>query len=139
MRRRFDVADLDGVWLVVAAAPSAVNRQVADLAEKRQVLVNAVDDPPNASVYLGGVVRRGGVTVAISTSGEAPGLAGLLREALDRVLPSDLGRWLDTARQERIAWKRDGVPMDARRPMLLEALNRLYAEKTTGLESPREA
>ena len=66
-----------------AAAPSDVNGQVLTAAEARRVFVNAVDDPPNATAYAGGVVRRSGVTVAISTDGRAPALAGLLREALD--------------------------------------------------------
>ena len=137
VRRVFQPSDLDGVWLAIAAAPPEVNRQVADAANERQVLVNAVDDPANASVYLGGIVRRAGVTLAISTSGEAPGLAGLLREALDRVLPADLETWLETARRERVIWRRDGVPMDERRPLLLEALNQLYAGKR-GLVGSRE-
>src|SRR5215471_13232732 len=75
-RRPFEAADLDGMWLVVAAAPPAVNRQVTAEAESRQIFVNAVDDPANATAYLSGVVRRDGVTLAISTSGDAPGLTG---------------------------------------------------------------
>ena len=71
----FEPADLDDAWLVVAAATPDVNRQVAAAAEERRIFVNAVDDPPNATAYLGGVVRRDGVTVAISTSGEAPAIA----------------------------------------------------------------
>src|SRR5204863_9914895 len=85
----FEPPDLDGAWLVVAAAPAEVNRRVAEAAETRQVFVNAVDDPPNASAYLGGVIRRSGVTIAISTSGEAPALAGVLREGIDALLPPD--------------------------------------------------
>jgi siroheme synthase-like protein len=125
-RRGFEPADLDGAWLVVAAAPPAVNRAVAAAAEARRIFVNAVDDPANASAFLGGVVRRDGVTVAISTSGHAPGLAGLLREALDVVLPSEIGEWMQVARDERITWRRDGIPRPLRRPLLLRALNRLY-------------
>jgi uroporphyrin-III C-methyltransferase/precorrin-2 dehydrogenase/sirohydrochlorin ferrochelatase len=128
-RRRFTAADLDGVWFVVAAAPPEVNREVAAAAEARRVLVNAVDDPAHATAYLGGVVRRDGVTVAISTSGDAPGLAGLLREAFDAVLPAELGDWMKVARRERQGWKTAGVPMDQRRPLLLKALNELYAAK----------
>jgi siroheme synthase-like protein len=126
-RRGFTDADLEGVWLVVAAAPPAVNRVVAEAAGKRRVFVNAVDDPANASAFLSGVIRRDGVTLAISTEGDAPGLTALIREALDALLPRDLGRWMAEARRLRARWKRDGVPMDARRPLLLEALNRLYA------------
>jgi uroporphyrin-III C-methyltransferase / precorrin-2 dehydrogenase / sirohydrochlorin ferrochelatase len=125
-RRRFEPADLDGAWFVVAAAPPTVNEAVREAAEARQLFVNAVDDPPNATAYLGGVVRKHGVTLAISTDGRAPALAGLLREGLETLLPDDVERWVEVSRQERANWKRDGVPMEKRRPLLLEAINRLY-------------
>ncbi len=128
--RPFAPADLDGAWLVVAAATPEVNRAVAEAAEDRRVFVNAVDDPANASAFLSGVVRRDGVTVAISTSGDAPALTALLREGLDALLPRDLASWVWRARAERVAWRRDGVPMDARKPRLLRALNALYEKAT---------
>jgi uroporphyrin-III C-methyltransferase/precorrin-2 dehydrogenase/sirohydrochlorin ferrochelatase len=122
----FEAADLDGAWWVVAAAPPEVNQAVLAAADARHLWVNAVDDPPNATAYLGGVVRRSDVTIAISTGGRAPALAGLLREAIDAWLPHDLDAWLEAADEARRGWKRDGVPMERRRPMLLETLNRLY-------------
>ena len=128
-RRSFDEHDLDAAWYVVAAAPPDVNRRVLAAAEQRRIFVNAVDDPPNATAYAGGVVRRGGVTLAISTGGRAPALAGLLREALEAWLPADLDAWVSAAADVRREWKRDGVPMSERRPLLLETLNRLYDEK----------
>jgi uroporphyrin-III C-methyltransferase/precorrin-2 dehydrogenase/sirohydrochlorin ferrochelatase len=134
-RRRFEDADLDGAWYVVAAAPPEVNREVLVAAERRQVFVNAVDDPPHATAYAGGVVRRSGVTIAISTDGRAPALAGLLREALEAWLPNDLEEWMSAADQARRDWKRDAVPMEQRRPLLLETLNRLYDEKRGQLPS----
>lgn len=147
--RQFDPADLDGAWFVVAAAPPEVNRAVSAAAESRQVFVNAVDDPPNATVYLGGVVRRAGVTIGISTEGAAPAIAGLLREGLDAMLPADLDTWMARASELRRAWRARGVPMEARRPELLEALNRLYearpaaapagAAPLAGEASPAEA
>ena len=122
----FQPTDLDDTWLVVSAADADVNRRVAAAAEARRIFVNAVDDPPNASAYLGGVIRRSGVTIAISTSGEAPALAGILREGIDALLPPDLDRWTHSARQMRAVWKADGVPMAERRPQLIEALKALY-------------
>jgi uroporphyrin-III C-methyltransferase/precorrin-2 dehydrogenase/sirohydrochlorin ferrochelatase len=127
-QRPFEPADLDGKWFAVAAAPPAVNREVALAAEKRRVFVNAVDDADSASAYLGGVVRKAGVTLAVSTDGRAPALAGLLREALEAVLPEDLDTWVDAARDLRAQWKAAGVPIADRRPLLLRALNQLYAE-----------
>jgi len=134
--REFEEGDVDGAWLVVAAATPEVNRHVAAAAELRRVFVNAVDDPSNATAYLSGVLRRGGVTIAISTSGDAPGLTALLREALEAVLPVDLERWAAVARLRRRTWKRDGVPMESRKPLLLRALNDLYA-KGSSLDSAR--
>jgi uroporphyrin-III C-methyltransferase / precorrin-2 dehydrogenase / sirohydrochlorin ferrochelatase len=125
-RRAFEPSDLDGAWLVIAAATPAVNRQVAEAAESRRVFVNAVDDPANATAFLSGVVRRGGVTLAISTSGDAPALTALIREALDELLPADLDAWLAIATDQRPIWRREGVPMDERKPRLLQALNERY-------------
>lgn len=136
-RRPFEPVDLDEAWLVVAAATPEVNRAVAEAAEARRIFVNAVDDPPNATAYLGGVVRRDGVTIAISTSGEAPAIAGMLREGLDALLPHDLRSWMETARAARTGWRRDGVPMEQRRPLLLKALNKLYAARE-GAAAARE-
>ena len=117
-RRAFTPSDLDEAWLVVAAATPEVNRQVADAAESRRVFVNAVDDPANATAFLSGVIRREGVTLAISTSGEAPGLTALLRQGIDELLPRrDLANWVRAAREQRRQWKADGVPMDERRPL----------------------
>ena len=126
-RRAFRPSDLAGHWLVVSAATPEVNRAVAREARRRRVFVNAVDDPRNASAYLGGVVRRQGVTVAISTAGRSPALAGLLREAFDELLPGDLRRWFVESDRLRKAWRAGSVPMEARRPQLLEALTRLQA------------
>ena len=125
--RAFEPRDLDGARYVVAAATREVNAEVARAASARGLFVNAVDDVASASVYLGGVVRRGDVTVAISTRGVAPALAGLLREALDAVLPEDLERWVAVAIEARADWKRAGIAMPARRPLLFRALERLYS------------
>jgi uroporphyrin-III C-methyltransferase/precorrin-2 dehydrogenase/sirohydrochlorin ferrochelatase len=127
LRRAFEPADLDGKWYAVAAAPADVNRQVAAAAAERRIFVNAVDDTRSASAFLGGVVRKGGVTVSVSTDGRAPALAGLLREALDAVLPDDLEEWVAAAVRLRGRWRADGVPMAERRPQLLRVLQGLYS------------
>ena len=129
LQREFRDADVDGAWWVVAAAPPEVNRLVSVAAEARGVFVNAVDDPQHATAYLGGVVRRDGVTIAISTDGRAPALAGLLREAFDAFLPRELDAWLKTSDAARRVWRAEKTPMERRRPALLELLNTLYAGK----------
>jgi siroheme synthase-like protein len=135
VQRPFETGDLDGVCFVVAAAPPHVNREVAAEAHARGIFVNAVDDVENASAYAGAIVRRAGVTIALSTDGAAPALAGLLREGLEALLPDDLDAWMDCARAARRGWLDARVPMEARRPLLLDALVSLYGERPAAAKS----
>jgi siroheme synthase-like protein len=107
-----------------------VNAVVAREAGSRGLFVNAVDDVENASAYAGAILRRAGVTIAVSTDGDAPALAGLLREGLEALLPDDLDAWMGCARDARRRWLADGVPMERRRPLLLDALVALYARSS---------
>jgi len=127
--RAFAPTDLDGAWLAIAAAPPSVNREVRNAAEARRIFVNAVDDAESASAFLGGVFRRGPLTVAVSTGGRAPALAGLMREALEAVVPEDAQEWVREARALRRSQRAENVALGERRPLLLRALNELYAQK----------
>ena len=133
-QRAFENRDLDGIWYVVAAAVPEVNAAVARAATARQLFVNAVDDPPNATAYLGGVVRRGGAAIAISTAGRAPALAGLLREGIDALLPDDatFEAWFREGDTLRAQWRSTDVPMEARRARMAEAIAREYCGRMPG-------
>jgi uroporphyrin-III C-methyltransferase/precorrin-2 dehydrogenase/sirohydrochlorin ferrochelatase len=126
LERPFEESDLDHAWFVVAAATPEVNAHVSRAAAARRLFVNAVDDPPNATAYLGGVVRRSGATIAISTNGRAPAIAGLLREGLDELLPADLDDWFRESDRLKQQWRSTGVPMAERRPQLVEVLAGRY-------------
>ncbi|MFN0249169.1 MAG: hypothetical protein ACKV2T_19960, partial [Kofleriaceae bacterium] len=63
--------------------------------------------------------------------GAAPALAGLIREALDALIPDDVARWVDVAKQARLDWKHERVPMAQRRPRLLQVLVELYRSRDT--------
>jgi uroporphyrin-III C-methyltransferase / precorrin-2 dehydrogenase / sirohydrochlorin ferrochelatase len=129
VRRAFEPADLDDMWYVVSAAPPDVNARVVAEASTRRVFVNAVDDPANATAFAGSGFKRGPVTVAISTGGEAPAMARVLREALEQLIGRDIEDWIALAAKLRVEWKREGVPMEARRDLLLETIAHLSAEK----------
>jgi uroporphyrin-III C-methyltransferase/precorrin-2 dehydrogenase/sirohydrochlorin ferrochelatase len=144
-RRPFVPADLDACWYVVSAAPHDVNARVVRLAARRAIFVNAVDDPANATAFAGSGFRRGPVTVALSTGGEAPALARVLREALSALIGSDVQDWAMLARRLRTDWRRERVPMTERRNALLAALARLHDEAeasgapTRGVKPPAAA
>jgi len=93
--RPYEPADIAGHFLVIAATDDRdVNAAVYHDAEERNILCNAVDDPPNCDFYFGSIVRRGDLQIAISTAGESPALAQRLRREIDALLPRDLGTWL---------------------------------------------
>jgi siroheme synthase-like protein len=128
-RRKFEEHDVEGAWFVLASTDdSEAQKAVADACARARIFCIAVDDPPNASAYGGGVVRRGPVTIAISTSGEAPALARLLREVLEQVLPDE--GFVDAARALREKWKADKTPMASRFGELVQAFKERSSPKT---------
>jgi uroporphyrin-III C-methyltransferase/precorrin-2 dehydrogenase/sirohydrochlorin ferrochelatase len=119
--RTFAERDVEGAWLVVAATSDAeAQRAVGAAANARRVFVIAVDDPPNASAYSGGVVRRPPFTVAISSSGATPALTRLVREIIEHVLPP--ADWVEHAKQVRARWMAEGTPMGERFGQLVREL-----------------
>jgi precorrin-2 dehydrogenase / sirohydrochlorin ferrochelatase len=103
IRREFHDADLEGMFLVVAATDSQpANHAVAEAARAQKVLCNSVDDPPDCDFFYPSVVRRGDLQIAISTAGKSPALAQRLREEIDAMLPEDTGAWLDALGETRL-------------------------------------
>jgi precorrin-2 dehydrogenase/sirohydrochlorin ferrochelatase len=94
-QRAFAAGDLAGAFLVIAATnASDINHTVYEEALRRDIICNAVDDPPNCDFYFGSVVSRGDLQIAISTAGESPALAQRLRHEINEQLPADLGPWI---------------------------------------------
>jgi precorrin-2 dehydrogenase/sirohydrochlorin ferrochelatase len=86
---------LPGTFLVVTATNvPAINRAVYLEAQSKNILCNAVDDPPFCDFYFPSVVRRGDLQIAISTAGASPALAQRLRKEINAALPLDTGDWL---------------------------------------------
>ena len=120
LRRAFDEADLDGVWLAVYTDMDvAVATRIAAAAEARRVFFCAVDQPAQSSWSHLAIATAGPVTVAVSTSGRAPSLARKLRDELARVFDeSRLGEFA-----EAIARLRERTPPEDRRAVLGKAVS----------------
>ncbi len=83
---------LDRVWLVVAATSDReLNTRVATLGQVRRIFVNVVDDALLSSFHVPAVIDRAPLTIAISSGGDAPMLARLVRERLETLLDHSLG------------------------------------------------
>lgn len=101
-RRTVRPADLDRVFLAFAATDDAqVNQRVADAARKAGGLANVADAPERCDFLVPSVVRRGDLTIAISTSGGSPALAKRLRQRLDATIGPEYEAFLDALRALR--------------------------------------
>src|SRR5260370_39342549 len=87
IRRRYESSDLAGQSLAfVATDDGVVNAEVARDARAAGVLINAADDPAHCDFILPAVLRRGELTVAVSTGGASPALSRIVRDELDTYL-----------------------------------------------------
>jgi siroheme synthase-like protein len=112
--RVYEDGDLAGfVLAVVAAGDVAINATVAAEGRRRGVWVNAADDPSRCDFILPSVLRRGALTVAVSTGGASPALARAVREEIERHLGEDYAVLADVAGDVRRALRAERRPAGA--------------------------
>jgi siroheme synthase-like protein len=114
--REYRDGDLAGSFLVIAAEQdTATSERIWDEARRCGVLANVMDDAERCSFIAGSVLRRGPLTVAISTSGCAPALAVRLRQQLERELGPEYADLLELLRELREPLARRHPDFEARR------------------------
>jgi len=97
--------------VLIAGLPRELSERLAALARARGALVNVEDVAALCDVHMPAVVRRGALSVAISTSGRSPGLARLLKAVLEQWLDPRWGQWLDELAVQRARWRDAGFAM----------------------------
>lgn len=97
--REFSSEDLDGCFLVITC--SERNAEIFRMAEARNVLCNAVDDPANCRYSYGSIHRSGDLTIGISTNGIAPSIAVRLKQKFQREIGPEYGALLEELRRIR--------------------------------------
>ena len=89
---KYEPSVLDGAFLVFACTDdNEVNRRVFQDCEARKIWCNVVDVPELCSFYMPSVLRRGDLTVAVSTSGNSPAFARRVRLFLETVIGEEFG------------------------------------------------
>jgi len=85
LRRSYRAGDLqDAVIAIAATNDSNTNLEVVKEARRKAVLVNVVDDAESSDFIVPSYMRRGDVTIAISTGGRSPALARKIRNRLEK-------------------------------------------------------
>ena len=98
----FSAAQVEGMALVMAATDDPnVNAAVSAAAQARAIWVNVADDPEYCTFIVPAQVRRGDLTLAISTGGASPALARQLREELQQHFGPEYGPYLDLLQRVR--------------------------------------
>lgn len=87
----YNVTYLDGKHMVIATTDNIdVNIEVYKDCKERHTLVNVADNPPYCDFYMGGIVTKGNIKIAISTNGKSPTLAKRLRQFFEEVIPENI-------------------------------------------------
>jgi len=93
IKDRYSVDYLAGQNIVIATTDDVpVNEQVYHDCRARNLLVNVADNPPYCDFYMGGIVTKGHVKIAISTNGQSPTTAKRLRQFFEEVIPEDINQ-----------------------------------------------
>jgi precorrin-2 dehydrogenase len=135
----YEAADLDGAFVVVAATTHdpALSEAIWAETRRRGQLVNIVDVPARCAFIVPSILRRGQLTIAVSTEGASPSIAKRIRQRLEALFPPAFGPYLRLATAARVHLRAAGVGY-ARRDdffgdyLASDALDRLEAGDAAG-------
>lgn len=100
--KRFEVEDLNEKDLVIVATnDKPLNQQIKGWARERRIITNVADTPDFCDFYLGSVVKKGSLKLAISTNGKSPTMSKRIREVLEDAFPDELEQVFDNLRDVR--------------------------------------
>lgn len=101
-QRSFVETDLENIDFVISAVNNKdTSLHIKQLAQEKGLLTNVADTPEQCDFYLGSIVNKGNVKIAISTNGKSPTLAKRLRETLDESLPNEINEAVENLVQIR--------------------------------------
>ena len=100
--RKFEASDLDGVDMVLTAIddPEA-STSIWKLCKEKKVAANIADVPPECDFYFGSVHRDGPLQIMVSTNGNGPKLASIVRKQIAAGLPLNVGAAIQQVGQLR--------------------------------------
>jgi len=83
LAHEFDESHIEDAFIIIVATNDKIlNRRISECAKKRNMLVNAVDQPAECNFIVPSIIKRGDLLIAVSTSGKSPAMAKKIRETL---------------------------------------------------------
>ena len=91
IEKEFEDTDMEGKQLMIAATSNKeLNKRIYYAAKAKNILINVADTPELCDFYLGSIVTKGDLKIAISTNGKSPTLSKRLREFFEEILPENI-------------------------------------------------
>lgn len=101
-QRPFETSDLTNKDLVILATNNQrLHEEIKRLADEKGILVNAADTPDLCDFYLGSIVQKGNLKLAISTNGKSPTAAKRIKDVLNEALPGELDEVIENLHKIR--------------------------------------
>lgn len=108
--RNYQTGDLEEAFLVIAATDDPyINTAIADQRRKKRALINVVDNPEISDFIVPASLRRGDITIAISTAGKSPALARKIRAELEKSFGAEYASLVRLVNEVRSELKRRDV------------------------------
>jgi len=113
VRRNYEVGDLKEAYIAIAASTDTdTNRRTAIEAKSQGILVNVVDDSEQSDFITPSCLRRGELTIAISTAGRSPALARKIRARLEKDFGEEYASLVTMIGEVRSQLKEEGVTVN---------------------------
>lgn len=91
IQRNFEDADLENKEIVICVTDNKeLHKAIKQLANAKKLLVNVADTPELCDFYLGSIVQKGNLKIAISTNGKSPTIARRIKEVLNETIPDEI-------------------------------------------------
>lgn len=128
IQREFQTEDIENKELIFLATDNAsLHADIKRAAAEKGILINVADTPDLCDFYLGSIVQKGSLKIAISTNGKSPTIAKRIKEMMNDMLPEEIDELLENMQVIRNEMK--GSFQDKVK-QLNELTNTLIAEKS---------
>ncbi|WP_434564246.1 bifunctional precorrin-2 dehydrogenase/sirohydrochlorin ferrochelatase [Thermoanaerobacterium thermosaccharolyticum] len=113
IKRKYQRKDVENYYLVVVATnDKIVNKKISEECAEKNILVNVVDDKELSTFITPSVIRRGDLTISISTNGKSPLLSRRIREMLENVIVEEFGGLISELSSTRDKLKSSSMSLD---------------------------
>ena len=127
IKREYNEGDIDAATLIIAATSSpTVNERVYRAAVQRNIPVNVVDNPDMCTFLFPSIIKRGALSIGISTSGAYPALAKKIRKVLDKFFTEDYSDIVSLLADFRLKVRQSNLSINEKEKILAQVLDEFY-------------